>query len=158
MYRWVTTGYNREKSILGDRYGKESEIVKVYVRDIIDLPTVRGSDPIQVQKFYKRLVYDVQSLEIMDKLGQVNRNVPLTLDKLSGIRSDLVSRDDEWQEWDFVKLCEALQTWTRRNSIEKEDKHRRPNTKVYNTRHQEARGCVYCGERSHKGIKCQRFS
>ena len=87
-------GYNRAKSILGDRYGKESEIVKPYVRDIIDLPTVRGCDPLQVHKFYERLVYDFQSLETMGKLGQVNGNVPLTLDKLSGIRSDLVSHDD----------------------------------------------------------------
>ena len=75
------------KSILADRYGKESEIVKANVRDIIDLPTVRGCDSLQVHKFYERLVYDVQSLESMSKLGQVNGNVPLTLDKLSGIRN-----------------------------------------------------------------------
>ena len=72
-------GYNKAKSILGNRYGKESEIVKAYMRGVIDLPTVRGSDPIQVLKLYERF----------------KGNVQLTLDKLSGIRNDLVSRDDE---------------------------------------------------------------
>ena len=74
------------------------------------------------------------------------------------IRSDLVSHDDGWQEWDFVKLCEALRSWTRRNPIEKEDKYQKRNTKVYNTQHHEVRVCVYCGEPSHKGIQCQRFA
>ena len=59
---------------------------------------------------------------------------------------------------DFVKLCEALRSWTRRNPIEKEDKYRKRNTKVYNTQHHEVKVCVYCGEPSHKGIQCQRFA
>ena len=75
-------------------------------------------------------MYDVQYLETMGKLESVNGNVPLTLDKLSGIRNVLVSHDDEWQEWDFVKLCEALRSWTLRNPIEKEDKYQKRNTKV----------------------------
>jgi hypothetical protein len=65
---FTVEGYNRAKSILEERHGKESEIVKAYVKDIIDLPTVRGDDPIQVHQFYERLVYDVQSLETMGKL------------------------------------------------------------------------------------------
>ncbi len=28
----------------------------------------------------------------------------LTLDKLEGIRADLVRMDDEWQDWDFTQL------------------------------------------------------
>lgn len=31
-------GYNRAVSILKDRFGKESEIVKAYVKEIIELP------------------------------------------------------------------------------------------------------------------------
>ena len=48
---FTVEGYNRAKSILEERYGKESEIVKAYVKDIIDLPTVRGADTIQVHQF-----------------------------------------------------------------------------------------------------------
>ena len=38
-------GYNRAKAILQDKYGKESEIIKCYVKDILDLPNVAGSNP-----------------------------------------------------------------------------------------------------------------
>ena len=91
-------GYNRAKSILEERYGKERKIIKAYVKDIIQLPTANGSDPVQIHQFYERLVNNIQSLETMGKLGQVNGNVPLILDKLSSIRSDLVSRVDDWQD------------------------------------------------------------
>ena len=40
------------------------------MKGIIDLPTVRGSDPIQVLKLHERF----------------KGNVPLTLDKLSGFK------------------------------------------------------------------------
>ena len=33
-------GYNRAKAILEDKYGKESEIVKCYVKEILDLPHI----------------------------------------------------------------------------------------------------------------------
>ena len=72
-------GYNRVKSILSDRYGKESEVVKAYVKDIIDLPTIAGVQPRKIHQFYERLLYDVQSLQTMGKLEHVNGNVTLTL-------------------------------------------------------------------------------
>ena len=49
----------------------------------------------------------------MGKLGDVRGNVALTIDKLAGIRGDLVYNDDDWQNWDFVKLCDALGSWIR---------------------------------------------
>ena len=93
------------------------------MRDIIELPTIAVAEPVQVRQFYERLVYDVQSLETMGKLEQVNGNVRLTIDKLSGIRGDLVRNDDNWQDWDFVKLCDALRSWTHRNPVEEQDKN-----------------------------------
>ena len=44
----------------------------------------------------------------MGSLEKINGNVAMTLDKLSGIRGDLVRNDSEWESWDFVKLTEAL--------------------------------------------------
>ena len=96
--------YNRAKSILMDRYGKESEIVKAYVQNILDLPRIKGTNPQNIHQFYEQLRYNVQSLETMGKLGDVRGNVALTIDKLAGIRGDLVRNDDDWQNWDFVKL------------------------------------------------------
>ena len=111
-------GYNRVKSILSDRYGKESEVVKAYVKDIIDLPTIAGVQPRKIHQFYERLLYDVQSLQTMGKLEHVNGNVTLTIDKLSDIRGDLVRNDENWQDWNSVQLCDALRLWTRRNPVE----------------------------------------
>lgn len=154
--------YNRAKSVLEDCYGKESEIVKAYIKDIIELPNIVGVEPSQVHRFYERLRYDVQSLETMGKLEQVNGNVRWTIDKLSGIRGDLVHNDDDWQDWDFVKLCDALRSWTRRNPVEKQEKNPRKHnrTGAYNTKQRDIKGraCVYCGESTHKGIECQRVS
>ncbi len=42
---FTAEGYNRAKGILEDRYGKESEIVKAYMKEIINLPSVKGGDP-----------------------------------------------------------------------------------------------------------------
>ena len=39
----------------------------------------------------------------------------MKLDKLPGIRADLVKMDDEGQEWDFPKLVELFRKWTDRN-------------------------------------------
>ena len=93
-------GYTRAKAILTERYGKQSEIVKAYTRDILDLPVISGKQTNKIHEFYERLVHSVQSLETMGKLEQVNGNVALTLDKLPGIKSDLVRTDHEWEEWD----------------------------------------------------------
>ena len=41
----------------------------------------------------------------------------MTLDKLAGIRGDLVRTDTDWETWDFAKLSEALRLWGRRNPI-----------------------------------------
>ena len=52
-------GYNRAVSILQDRFGKESEIVKTYVKEILDLPYTASSDPRKIHDFYEKLSYCV---------------------------------------------------------------------------------------------------
>ena len=45
-------GYNRAKAILQDRFGKESEIVKAYVKEIIELPyTQPTANPKKIHEF-----------------------------------------------------------------------------------------------------------
>ena len=52
----------------------------------------------------------------MKKLKDIKSNVRLTLDKLAGIRVDLVRLDYNWQKWDFCQLVDSLRIWTGRNS------------------------------------------
>jgi len=54
--------------------------------------------------FHDKLVINVQALDTMGKLVEVNGYVRLILDKLPGIRADLVRMDDDWQEWKFSPI------------------------------------------------------
>ena len=83
-------GYNRAKAILEDKHGKEPEIVKCYIKEILGLPQITGANPRKVAEFYEKLTHCVQALETMEKLSQISGNVSMTLEKLSGIRGDLV--------------------------------------------------------------------
>jgi hypothetical protein len=52
----TTEGYARAKAILEGEYGKISEIVNAYVQNILQLPVVKDSNSIEVDKFYKTLL------------------------------------------------------------------------------------------------------
>ena len=51
----------------------------------------------------------------MNKLKEISRYVRLTMDKLPGIRANLVKFDDNWQELEFGELVDSLRRWTDRN-------------------------------------------
>ena len=51
----------------------------------------------------------------MNKLKDISGYVKITSDKLSDIRADLVRLDDDWKDWRFTQLVEALRKWTERN-------------------------------------------
>ena len=46
-----------------------------------------------------KLIVSVQAIDAMPKLRDVQAFMRLTLDKLPGIKADLVRLDGEWQEW-----------------------------------------------------------
>ena len=50
----------------------------------------------------------MQALETLKKPKDIKGYVRLTLDKLPGIWAGLVRLDDDWQEWDFCQLLDAL--------------------------------------------------
>ena len=132
------------------------------------LPTISGSQPKKVHEFFETLVYNVQSLETLGKLRDINGYVRTTLDKLEGIRGDLVRTDKDWQEWDFPQLVEALRQWTERNPVSTKEKNdgksgyrsgrpRGPWDKAYQTKQNEVkRVCVYCKSEDHKSKDCTK--
>ena len=111
-------GYNRAKAILEERFRKESEIVKAYLKEIIDLPHTPTANPRKILEFFEKLSYNVQALESLNQLNHVNGMVSLPLEKLPTTRRDLVRNDPEWEQWDFIKLTNALRLWTRRNPVD----------------------------------------
>ena len=87
--------------------------------------------------------------------------VTLTLDKLSGIRADLVRLDDDWQEWGFPQLvgCE-------RNPVPLDSyrgggswRHDRGNDKALQTKQGDwkPKPCVYCKSGEHKSVDCDKI-
>ena len=60
-------GYERAQTILKGEYGKTCEIVNAYVQNILELPVMKGADPCEVNNFYKTLLFNEQSLEILRK-------------------------------------------------------------------------------------------
>jgi len=102
-------GYERAKNILRTKYGKMSEIVNAYVHNIMGLPVVSGANPAKIHQSYEALSFNVQALETLGKLKEVNGFVRMSIDKLPGIRGDLirgdlVRTDKNWQGWDFPKF------------------------------------------------------
>lgn len=151
-------GYERAKNILTRKYGQTSEVVNAYVENIMSLPTIGGTQPARIHDFYEKLLFNVQSLETMGKLREVNGYVRMTIDKLPGIRGDLVRTDDSWREWNFPKLVDELRKWTERNPIQlkQSDKPwRDKNFQIQQDRDGRNRGCVYCGKQEHKSVDCK---
>ena len=114
---FTVEGYERAKCILQTKYGNPSEVANTHIQSIISLPTIHGTNPGKIHEFYEKLVTNVQALDTMGKLREMNDYVRMTLDKLIGIRADLVRTDDNWQEWKFTHLVEALRKWTERNPL-----------------------------------------
>ena len=54
------------------------------------LPTVTRTNPAKVHEFYKTLSYNVQSLETLGKIERVNGTTRSVLEKLKGIKAELV--------------------------------------------------------------------
>ena len=104
----------------------------------------------------------------MGNLEQVNEKVSMTLDKLQGIRGNLVWTDETWETWDFLKLCKASRLWTRPNSVDSQQTEKAPElachrewpNKLYDTRYQEPKpqGFVYCDATSHKSGGCPKIT
>ena len=89
-------GYARAKSILLAKFEKPGEVTAAHIQFITSLPVVSNSNPNKIHEFYEKLIVSVQALDTMHKLRYIKGYVRLTLDKLLGIRADLVRLIDEW--------------------------------------------------------------
>ena len=177
---FTTEGYERAKVILKSKFGKPSEVAKAHTENVISLPVINNSNPGRIHSFYKNLVTSAQSLESMDRLQNINGFVKHTLDKMSGIRSELVRSDNKWQEWTYVGLVEALKKWTERNPVQSTETSTENNLKrerfyqyprrdnsEYNPKRDRVlyskesttiiKRCVYC-EGDHSSVEYQNIS
>ena len=99
---YTSGGYSRAKAILHAKFGKPTVVANAHINYIISLPIVFGSHPNKFHDFCEKLMSSVQALETMRKLNEIKGYVRNTLDKLPGIRADLMRLDDSWQDWGSV--------------------------------------------------------
>lgn len=102
---------------------------------------------------------------MLGKLKEISGYVRMSIGKLQGIRGDLVRTDDNWRDWDFPKLVEALRKWTERNPVELELNEKPPDRKKPPflqdrsfqalQKDERARGCVYCEKPDHRSVDCK---
>ena len=92
----------------------------------------------------------VKSLDTMGKLKEINGYVRTTIDKLPGIRADLIRIDSDWHSWDFGKIVEQLRQWTETSRTSKTRQTERE--RVYQVRQSDSKlkNCVYCNKADHK--------
>ena len=163
-----TEGYERAKNILESEYGKTSEIINAYIQDIINLPVINGSSPAKIHEFYKILSHNVQSLQTLGKIERVNGNTRNVLEKLKGIKADLVRGEEGWQDWDLPRLVVALKKWKDINLVENSDdnQNKRASTRpgqrsnFYHAKDGERkrRACIYCNDSNHSSKDCTKIT
>ena len=158
-------GYLAAKEMLKAEYSQDSEIVNAYIKNIMSLPVITGTNPKKIDEFYRQLRYNVQSLDTMGKLADVKGNVRSTLDKLKGIKSDLVRGHEGWQDWGFKDLLAQIKIWREIHPVEENTSDARSGkqkTPLFHTRDLEhetaARACVYCEENTHKSVECTKVA
>ena len=164
----MTEGYERAKTLLQTKYGKPSEVANAHMQCVIGLPTVYGTQPAKIHDFYGKLSSHIQVLETMGKVKEIGGFVRVTLDKLPGVRADLVQLDDNWQEWGFRELIESLRKWCDCNPIHSDDhkcdqlnRHPPKKSHAYQTKDEGAkvmRACVYCNSEDHRPAECKKVT
>ena len=77
------------------------------MQNILGLPVISGTNPARISEFYEKLVTNIQTLEGMGNDKEIRGYVRPTLEKLPGIRADVMRLDEDWQEWGFPQLVEA---------------------------------------------------
>ena len=102
-------------SIFPSRYGKPSEVATIHIHYITSLPVISNCNPNGIQEFYEKLPISVQALKTKKKLKDLKGYLRLTLDKLNGIRANLVRLDDNSQQQGFCQLVDSLRKWTEKN-------------------------------------------
>ncbi|XP_022797625.1 uncharacterized protein LOC111335895 [Stylophora pistillata] len=167
-------GCDSARAILEAEYGQQADIVNVYMKNIMELPVITGGNPKKVKEFYKQLRYNVQSLDTLERFGDVRGNVRSTLEKLRGVKADLVRGNEGWRDWDFKDLLRELKKWSDISPVEESTAEKIPSkgvshskqttpTSVFKTHSQQEtrtgnQRCGYCEDQNHRSVNCTKVT
>ena len=148
--------YLKAKALLEKRYGQTSEVVGAYVRNILELPTIRERDVAKIHDFYEKLLFNVESSLTLKKLNELDAAARFTFDKLEVIKNELALIDGNWRDWTFKEFLETLKKWTINNPLQGGRKQ-----KAFFNREERmhtSRGCVYCTSTEHRAVNCTKVT
>ena len=91
---FTSEGYARAKLILPSRYDKPREAAAAHIYCVTLFTCITNCTPNRIQEFCEKLTISVQALETMKNLKDIKGYARLTLDKLPGIRADILRLDD----------------------------------------------------------------
>ena len=136
-----------------------------YVENIRNLPVITGTQAVKIHEFYHTLMYNMQSLETLGKLSGLFFMVRGVLDKLQGIKAELVSGHKDWQSWDFANLLQALQNWKEIHPIAESSKkpeggQKPPRDRSFQSQEQnlQSQRCVYCDKGTRRSFECTQVT
>ena len=116
--------------------------------------------PGKIHDFYDTLLQNVQSLETLGKTSECLSLVRGVLNKLPGMKVELVKGH---QDWDFTKLLNALRELKEihpRESVKPHEALKSPNSPGLRSFHMQEHsayvpwGCVYCNDASYRSGEC----
>ena len=154
---FTEAGYEKAVSSLKKCFGRTDEVVNTYVKNILELPHIKDRDVAKIHDFYDSLLYNVESLQTLEKLNEIDAAVRFTLDKLNVIKHELATLDENWSEWNFSKFIEVLGKWTINNPLQVGSKFRKDRMQAMNSRNGDGasiRVCSYCESKNHKANVC----
>ena len=85
--------------------------MRAYIDNINALLVISECQLKEIHKFWQTLNYNVQSLETLGKLSGCLPKVHGVLDRLPGIKADLVNGKPGWKDWGFEELMQSLEEW-----------------------------------------------
>ncbi|CAB4010863.1 Pol poly [Paramuricea clavata] len=162
---FTNEGYTLAFKYLEDKYGHPSEVAGSYVVSLLELPTINERDVSKIHRFYKQLLFNIESLETLGKLDSIEGTTYYVLRKLEIIKAELVTRvKTDWRDWTFKDLLESLKKWTETNLVPKVHKRGKFGKDPYSqSRGGQAFGshdheikCVYCESTDHRAKTCDK--
>jgi hypothetical protein len=111
-------GYKTAWDRLKKEYGQTRAVISAHLDEIINLPTIRGTNHEKIQEFYDKLSRNLDALQTLGEGEKLQGFVMNTLNKLPHVKPDLVWVDGSWEDWEMGALINNLQAWLKRNKCD----------------------------------------
>ena len=87
--------------ILWNKYGHPSEVAGSYVINLLELAQIPEKDVVKIHQFYKKLLFNVDSLATLGKLNTIQGAALLVIiRKLELLKSELMTHvTGDWSDW-----------------------------------------------------------